>query len=68
MAVNVPNDASIIGLVEAVLLEQNDEWRLQHRCLSLDPYADLGRTDDDEQILLVPLTAAPYLHCARPET
>ncbi len=31
-----PNDPSIIRLVGALLLEQNDEWQLQRRCMQLD--------------------------------
>jgi transposase-like protein len=27
-----PNEASITRLIDAVLLEQNDEWQLQCRC------------------------------------
>ncbi len=31
-----PNDAAIVPLVGALLLEQNDEWQLQRRYLSLE--------------------------------
>ena len=31
-----PNEASIIRLIGAVLLEQNDEWQLQHRYMQID--------------------------------
>jgi transposase-like protein len=31
-----PNEASIVRLVGAILMEQNDEWQLQHRYLSLE--------------------------------
>jgi transposase-like protein len=40
-----PNEASIIRLVGAVLLEQNDEWQLQHRYMTLETIA--GVTGDD---------------------
>ena len=31
-----PNEASVRRLVGAVLLEQNDDWQLQHRYLTLE--------------------------------
>src|SRR2546423_11633847 len=36
-----PNEAAIIRLIGAVLLEQNDEWQLQHRYMQLDVMAEL---------------------------
>ena len=39
-----PNEESIKRLVGAVLLEQNDEWQLQHRYMRLETTA--GRTDE----------------------
>jgi transposase-like protein len=35
-----PNDASIIRLIGAVLLEANDEWQLQHRYMQTEPMAE----------------------------
>ena len=40
-----PNDASIVRLVGALLLEQNDEWQLQRRYLSLE---GLGAISDNQ--------------------
>ena len=39
-----PNDAAIVRLVGALLLEQNDEWQLQRRYLSLE---GLGAVNDN---------------------
>ena len=36
-----PNEAAITRLVGAVLLEQNDEWQLQHRYMQLEAMAEL---------------------------
>ena len=47
-----PNEASIIRLIGAVLMDANDEWSLQHRYLSLEPLAGLHPTTDDEPPLL----------------
>jgi transposase-like protein len=55
-----PNEASIIRLVGAVLMDQNDEWSLQHRYLSVEPLLELGAGDDDQN-RLVPPAAAPIL-------
>jgi transposase-like protein len=35
------NEASIIRLVGAVLLEQNDEWTMQHRYMQVEGMAEL---------------------------
>lgn len=31
-----PNEPSIRRLVGAILMEQNDEWQLRHRCMTLE--------------------------------
>ncbi|WP_037278329.1 IS256 family transposase [Rubellimicrobium mesophilum] len=36
-----PNEESIIRLIGAVLLEQNDEWQLQHRYMQVEAMAEL---------------------------
>ena len=41
-----PNEASIIRLIGAVLLEQNDEWQLQHRYMQVEAMAELCTGDD----------------------
>ena len=37
-----PNEASIIRLIGAVLLEQNDEWQLQHRYMHVEATAEIA--------------------------
>ena len=36
-----PNEAAIVRLVGAVLLELNDEWQLQHRYMQTEAMAEL---------------------------
>ena len=36
-----PDEASIIRLIGAVLLEQNGEWQLQHRYMQVEAMAEL---------------------------
>ena len=40
-----PNDQSIIRLVGAILLEQNDEWAVQNRYMTLATLNPIGDTD-----------------------
>ena len=44
-----PNEDSIKRLVGAILLEQNDEWQLQHRYMTLETMA--GRPDEQPTAL-----------------
>jgi hypothetical protein len=46
-----PNEAGVRRLVGAVLLEQNDEWQLQHRYLTLETMAGMAASDSDEAAL-----------------
>src|SRR5271165_2664159 len=47
-----PNEAAILRLIGAVLLEQNDEWQLQHRYMQVEVMAELAAaaTTDPRQI------------------
>jgi transposase-like protein len=49
-----PNEAAIVRLVGAILLEQNDEWAVQRRYMSLET---LGAVSDNPAVSL-PATAA----------
>ena len=41
-----PNEASVRRLVGAVLLEQNDDWQLQHRYLTLETMTGMATSDE----------------------
>jgi len=41
-----PNDAAIVRLVGALLLEQNDEWAIQRRYVTLETLATIGENPD----------------------
>jgi putative transposase len=43
-----PNEPSIVRLIGAVLLEQNDEWQLQHRYMQVEGMAELAAASSDE--------------------
>jgi hypothetical protein len=45
-----PNEAAIIRLIGAVLLEQNDEWQLQPRYMQVEAMAELAAAADPRQM------------------
>ncbi len=51
-----PNEASIVRLLGAVLLEANDEWQLQHRYMQVEAMAELT-TPAVEPAQIPPLAA-----------
>jgi putative transposase len=53
-----PNEASIVRLVGAVLLEQNDEWQLQHRYMTLETIAGLPGDDTAGELQMLAIKAA----------
>jgi putative transposase len=52
-----PNEASIVRLIGAVLLEQNDEWQLQHRYMQVEAMADLTASASDAEAKQIPCAA-----------
>jgi putative transposase len=54
-----PNEAAIVRLVGALLLEQNDEWAIQRRYMSLETLAGVG----ENRALRLPAIAA---RCRKP--
>ena len=53
-----PNEASIIRLIGAVLLEQNDEWQLMHRYMQVEAMAELLMPSADLDRPQIPPKAA----------
>ena len=53
-----PNEASTTRLIGAVLLEQNDEWPLQHRYMHIEGMAELTPPLVDADPAKLPPTAA----------
>jgi len=57
-----PNEASIVRLVGAVLLEANDEWQLQHRYLSIEAFANVNTVDEEiDRFALAPPATSQIL-------
>ena len=53
-----PNEASILRLIGAVLLEQNDEWQLQHRYMQVEAMAELTSPAIEPEPAQIPPEAA----------
>jgi transposase-like protein len=53
-----PDERSIVRLIGAVLLEQNDEWQLQHRDMQLEAMAELLPPGVEPDPLRLPPKAA----------
>ena len=53
-----PNEDSIVRLIGAVLLEQNDEWQLQHRYMQIEGMAELDASAEANQSLIAEADAA----------
>ena len=52
-----PNEASIIRLIGAVLLENNDEWQLQHRYMQVEAMAELMAPTNEAEPRQIPAAA-----------
>ena len=53
-----PNEASIVRLIGAVLLEAIDEWQLQHRYMQTEPMAELMAPGSTPQPIQISTAAA----------
>jgi putative transposase len=52
--VGILNEANVRRLVGAVLLEQNDDWQLQHRYLTLETMNGMAASDEAALAALTP--------------
>ena len=53
-----PNEQAIIRLIGAVLLEQNDEWQLQHRYMQVEAMAEINTPQLNAELLEITPRAA----------
>jgi Transposase, Mutator family len=53
-----PSEPSIVRLIGAVLLEQNDEWQLRHRYMQVEAMAELASPAAETEPALIPPKAA----------
>lgn len=53
-----PNENSVQRLVGAILLEQNDDWQLQHRYLTLETMTGVATAAEPAITVLSPAQAA----------
>jgi len=53
-----PNEDSIVRLIGAVLLEQNDEWQLQHRYMQIEGMVELDASAETDRTLIAEADAA----------
>lgn len=53
-----PNEQSIIRLIGAILLEQNDEWQLQSRYMQVEAMVELNPQPNEAQPAQIPPRAA----------
>ena len=53
-----PSEPSIVRLIGAVLLEQNDEWQLRHRYMQVEAMAELASPAAEAEPALIPPEAA----------
>lgn len=52
-----PNEASILRLIGAVLMEQNEEWQLQHRYLPQHTMTDVAGEPPQEAVTALSIAA-----------
>jgi len=53
-----PNEQSIVRLIGAILLEQNDEWQLQSRYMQVEAMAEFNTQLNEAQPAKIPPRAA----------